>query len=621
MGKYRGVQYFISLLIVVFMKILPFTVIVFVIVLCTSCAKGIKLSSEKFHNEGLQQNTIYRISEPVDLGGETIKLPLNCTLIFENGGSIKNGAIIGNNTKIEYSSPFIGDGIIIENCKISGKKRIIDKEVFIRVAHTQYEIQTLFDLGDGNKIEFSKGSYKNVEKIIINNNVDADFNNSTINLAFDNYHVGECFYMKPWVNMNLDYVKIKDVNIVGKLHGVSSSKHRSCIQLFYVSEVVLDGISIDQYYGGPNVYKSDGSDLEDKTRIGTNIVNIIKYDKCVITNCRTNDLNKEIFWCVPNTNPNNITYFTNNKSTCSFTNGSASFFTLLDGRCVVKNNEVYNYNGSAFNALCYDSEISNNKFYDGKRSIAIDLTEDAMYRAKNIYVHHNECINSKGLLSAFGENIRIEQNYWENSIRQDGRQFYAISIYTRGDRIPEGCYVGCDNNPELESGSNDIRIYDNVFVNYSSEVNVRCALLYGRNIVFSRNRMIGFNTPVIEYVEGNIFKFSENTIKSSKHDDYPELVISKSSDINVVNNTFSRNCKTSKLCYTVFILCAEGQLYYKGNIINDEDLSNDLEYVPCYVRNYANLQEAIIFINTSLKSLKVSPGLDSKIVLLKTNIQ
>src|SRR5690606_26892626 len=47
-------------------------------------------------------NTIYEITEDYDLAGETLVIPKNCVLRF-NGGSIKNGIIQGDATKIEAS--------------------------------------------------------------------------------------------------------------------------------------------------------------------------------------------------------------------------------------------------------------------------------------------------------------------------------------------------------------------------------------------------------------------------------------------------------------------------------------------------------------------------------------
>lgn len=47
-----------------------------------------------------QSNTIYEIRYDFDLNGKEINIPKNCILKFE-GGSLRNGSIIGNNTKIE----------------------------------------------------------------------------------------------------------------------------------------------------------------------------------------------------------------------------------------------------------------------------------------------------------------------------------------------------------------------------------------------------------------------------------------------------------------------------------------------------------------------------------------
>lgn len=47
-----------------------------------------------------KSNVIYRINNDIDLGGETLTIPANCTLDFQGGGSIINGTIIGNNTII-----------------------------------------------------------------------------------------------------------------------------------------------------------------------------------------------------------------------------------------------------------------------------------------------------------------------------------------------------------------------------------------------------------------------------------------------------------------------------------------------------------------------------------------
>lgn len=50
-----------------------------------------------------EANTIYEIRYDFDLNGKTIEMKEGCTLKFE-GGSLKNGSIVGNNTRIDSSS-------------------------------------------------------------------------------------------------------------------------------------------------------------------------------------------------------------------------------------------------------------------------------------------------------------------------------------------------------------------------------------------------------------------------------------------------------------------------------------------------------------------------------------
>ncbi len=589
-------------------------------VLLLSCSARMMIRIDDI-NKDLEENSVYIINRPLDLKGNTIYIPVNCTLVFTYGGSITNGVIMGKETKLRYTSPFIGDNIVLKNCKIEGKRVIKDYEVFLTVSHRQYEIQTLFDISDGIKIVFSPGSYNNVEKIEINNNVEAFFNNSEIRLRWESDYVAECFYMEPWINKGIDYVRINDLKIIGKRSGFSNGRiSRRCLQFFYVSEVVLNHVTIDKYYGGPNEYDPDSRDLLNKTRIGTSTVAIINYDKCVINNCVTNDIYKEIFWCVPNVNPNNITYFTNNTSTSSAKTGSASFFTILDGRCIVKNNKVYNYNGSAFNVFCYDSEISHNLFIDGKRSAAVDLSEGTMYMARNVHIHNNKCINSKGLVAAFGSNIKINNNLWKNDVAQDSNQCTVVYITSRGSRTNDGRYIGCDNNPEQLFGSRRIVICDNYFdcSTNENEVEIRGAWLRGEDIVFKNNRMKGLNVPVIQLFEGNGVLYNKNVILNSKIGNSPELLINNGTNVEISDNTFSRNYVNNGESCTVQMNKIAGFLRYKKNHIALN--SFDSIYTPCSILDYSKLEKAEIYVNKANGISRYELGIDSKRVSVSTNL-
>lgn len=65
-------------------------------------------SSQSLFNKA---NQIYKITKDIDLGGETLTIPANCTLDFQ-GGSFSNGTIQGNNTKIENATYKIFSSVI-----------------------------------------------------------------------------------------------------------------------------------------------------------------------------------------------------------------------------------------------------------------------------------------------------------------------------------------------------------------------------------------------------------------------------------------------------------------------------------------------------------------------------
>lgn len=62
---------------------------------------------------GIYTNTRYIVSDIVDLQGKKLDLPKSVTLVF-NGGSIRNGCVIGNDTKIECSYYPIFSNVRIE---------------------------------------------------------------------------------------------------------------------------------------------------------------------------------------------------------------------------------------------------------------------------------------------------------------------------------------------------------------------------------------------------------------------------------------------------------------------------------------------------------------------------
>ena len=66
-----------------------------------------------------EANTIYEIRYDFDLNGETIEMQEGCTLKF-CGGSLKNGTINGNGTRIDSGENVIFDNVSISNITSEG---------------------------------------------------------------------------------------------------------------------------------------------------------------------------------------------------------------------------------------------------------------------------------------------------------------------------------------------------------------------------------------------------------------------------------------------------------------------------------------------------------------------
>lgn len=93
--------------------------------------KGYKVvdSIQSFASQVIASSTIYEIRDYINLEGETIVIPRDCTLKFV-GGMLDNGCIVGNNTTIDaQSAKIFGDNISLYQCCFSKKTGNIDEQV------------------------------------------------------------------------------------------------------------------------------------------------------------------------------------------------------------------------------------------------------------------------------------------------------------------------------------------------------------------------------------------------------------------------------------------------------------------------------------------------------------
>ena len=88
----------------------------------SACAKKIVVSSKDWGNQLKYENTSYIIRERLDLKGKEYVVPNNCILVFE-GGCLRNGTVIGNETTIQAAK-----NLVFENVTILGSW--INKEVY-----------------------------------------------------------------------------------------------------------------------------------------------------------------------------------------------------------------------------------------------------------------------------------------------------------------------------------------------------------------------------------------------------------------------------------------------------------------------------------------------------------
>lgn len=154
-----------------------------------------------------QPNTIYEIRYDFDLGGETIKIPDNCT-ISENGGSLYNGNIVIGNAKLHGS--IIGLGI-----------SIIDSHDYIFELSLVKSFKTNFDYAINLSLKYSgvnipQGTYDMYQSLLINKSSFSIFGNNSIIHFHTNDESGICMnHITPRSSSNVNELLIKDLLVLG----------------------------------------------------------------------------------------------------------------------------------------------------------------------------------------------------------------------------------------------------------------------------------------------------------------------------------------------------------------------------------------------------------------------
>ena len=203
-----------------------------------------------------KENTIYEIRYEFDLNGATITIPQGCILQFD-GGKLKNGTLIGQNTKLKYTET------IFYNIEIQGEWVVpkiysylyddIENDNLYNLLALQNEKIYNYIYIDGNN-EYIV-TPRNLTGLIINSNCTIEINaNIRLNIT-DNSRTS--FILQTWKpNIGIDNI-IKNVHIKGSgtLIGnfnkdMNNYNSSSCgLRLFYCENAIVEGIKIKDTQG------------------------------------------------------------------------------------------------------------------------------------------------------------------------------------------------------------------------------------------------------------------------------------------------------------------------------------------------------------------------------------
>lgn len=432
-------------------------------------------------------NTIYEIRYDFDLGGESVEIPSDCVLYFK-GGQLTSGNITGDDTILDYNSPFLSNVILNGSFKVN-KDIVKDTDIFIDSNFNTNRIKSVLNVySNSARIEFTKAIYNDITSIKVSRNIDVNFNESIINLYVNpSTSLADNFlYMEKHsrdFGSVLDFVKVKNVVIKGNpncvYNGTSSfigtGAYRRAIQLFNVDYVKLENVTLSNFnVGSSGTYAQSYAD-----RYELSSISIFYYNKVELMNLEIHDCKSDNHvMLVPNINPNNKAIVEG----CKCYNTYTGLLMIFDGRCEVYDCIVKDFYSSAFNLFCYDSLIHNNTFINGSRGACIDVTEWGEYLSKDIkiYDNYNRSLYTFCIIS--GKNIVVDNNY------SDG----GVAV---GYCYPKTNVANSENNPSFEDFGNFV-ISNNNFISSDSVITY-----YGSKPAFINDRHIESF-----YIKGNIIK-------------------------------------------------------------------------------------------------------------------
>lgn len=215
-----------------------------------SCSQSSHIILAEAFNEITTYKGEYVIKEDIDLKGKTISLPQGCTLVFR-GGILRNGVLIGNNTRIKYQ------GHCFDDIDIKGTWDVPVIKSSMFVSHSFESIKNLFLLQNEkihNEIIIERGEYHinaNTQRaaIILRSNVTLRIDGTIImdpqvNDTFNNgYYAIYIYHAENVIIKGLGTL----IGDLGKSKIQSEYGHGICI--FESENVRISGLTISCFHG------------------------------------------------------------------------------------------------------------------------------------------------------------------------------------------------------------------------------------------------------------------------------------------------------------------------------------------------------------------------------------
>lgn len=336
----------------------------------------------------VKEDGIFFLNKDFDMKGKTYVIPQNAT-IRQKRGVIKNGTLIGQNTKLDVKMP------VFLNVTIKGEwdVPIIHTNLFVDLNYDN-SLRDVFALANptvNNSVVIERGVYyvtvENNEGvgICVNDNTDLVIN-GTINLR------PNCF-------SNYDIVLVKGKNIVitgtGSIigdrfeHLGTSGEWGIGIDVSYSESVIIDGITVKNCWGDC-IYVGDNS-------------RDIKIRNCVLTSSRrqgisvTSGEHIEISRCyISNISGTNPQYAIDLEPNCGDTVQDVKIESIVSDNCI-GGIQVW---GNAEKAVIKDVIIENSVIKNSTSRYPIRI-----YKAENVVI--SQCdIDSDGDYAALTQYVK-----------------------------------------------------------------------------------------------------------------------------------------------------------------------------------------------------------------------